>query len=119
MASLTGGVDDFVSKTAYFRDNFLTDLEKLQPVQEAVSKELDRLGLSSVNTREEFAYVVKNLDLTTKSGQETYAALLNVAQGFAEVHAETRKVYSAEETLSHLREQYVEILALEVKLQNL
>lgn len=82
---LVGGIDDFVEKTQFFADNFLTDAERLAPVQQSVTTALDKLNLSYVDTREEFKNVVLSLDLTTQSGQATYAALMNLAPAFDQV----------------------------------
>lgn len=78
-------LDQFVEQTNYFRDNFLTEAEQLAPVTRAVSAELDRLGLSSIATMEQFKLAVLGLDLTSTAGQETYAALLQLAPAFKKV----------------------------------
>lgn len=110
-----GGVDKFVSQTEFFSDTFLTEVERLAPIQEAVVAELNRLGLGFVNTREEFVAVVKTLDLTTQWGKETYASLMNLAEGFSKVYDVTTSAKTLEEKLADLRKQYVDILKLEKK----
>ncbi len=105
LIGLSGGLDAFVEKTNFYADNFLTETEKLAPVQKRVTEELARLqtvadkaGLSvniaSVNSRKGFADIVKSLNLTTDSGQELFAGMMSVAEGFAEVYEETRKTSS-------------------------
>lgn len=78
-------LDQFVEQTNYFRDNFLTEAEQLAPVTRAVAAELERLGLSSIATMEQFKLAVLGLDLTSTAGQETYAALLQLAPAFKKV----------------------------------
>ena len=78
-------LDQFVEQTNYFRDNFLTEAEQLAPVTRAVAAELQRLGLSSISTMEQFKLAVLGLDLTSTAGQETYAALLQLAPAFKKV----------------------------------
>lgn len=78
-------LDQFVEQTNYFRDNFLTEAEQLAPVTRAVAAELERLGLSSIATMEQFKLAVLGLDLTSTVGQETYAALLQLAPAFKKV----------------------------------
>jgi tape measure domain-containing protein len=91
-------LDDFVEQTNFFRDNFLTEAERIAPVTRAVSDELARLGLSSITTIEQFKNAVLGLDLTSASGQQTYAALLQLAPAFkmvADYQAEIAKLQVA------------------------
>jgi hypothetical protein len=82
LAKLAGGLDKFISKYDSFASNFLTEAERLVPVQKAVVKEMERLGYKNIDTRKEFKELVQSLDLTTESGRESYTALMNVADGF-------------------------------------
>ena len=101
-------LDQFVEQTNYFRDNFLTEAEQLAPITRAVADELQRLGLTSVTTIEQFKGVVLGLDLTTAAGQETYSALMQVAPAFKKVadaadealKAANQRVSSAETNLA-------------------
>lgn len=108
-----GDLESFIDKSGFFTDNFLTDGEKLLPVQKRLNAELERLqnvaldaglnvGIAGVSTREGFANAVQSLDLTTEAGQVLYSGLLNVAGAFAEVYGETR---NTADSLSTLREQ--------------
>jgi len=85
LVGLFESLDQFVEQTSFFRDNFLTEAEQLAPITRAVSDELQRLGLSSVSTIEQFKAVVLGLDLTTEAGRETYAAMLQLAPAFKKV----------------------------------
>lgn len=95
LIDLTGGLEEFTKKTSFFSDRFLTDSEKLAPVQAAVSKEFERLGIATDITREDFKKLVLGLDLTTESGQQTYANLMNVAEGFDLVASNSEKFNAA------------------------
>jgi len=106
LIDLSGGLEKFVSQGQFFNENFLTEAERLAPIQKRVTDEMKRLGYATVDTREEFAQAVKALDLTTTSGQETYAGLMNVAEGFAEVYAETR---ASVNVLSDLKKRNAEL----------
>jgi len=101
LIDLSGGLEKFVSQGQFFNENFLTEAQRLAPVQARVTKELSRLQsvadksgvsikIAGLNTREGFANVVRGLDLTQTSNQDLYAGLMNVAEGFAEVYKETR-----------------------------
>lgn len=109
----SGGLDKFVERNEFFTSNFLTEAERLAPIQARVTEMMTTLGYASIDTREGFANIVKGLDLTDEAQRNTYIGLMSVAKGFAEVHPETRKLVSAEETLSKLRSQEIEIAKLE------
>lgn len=118
LIDVSGGLDAFVEKAEFFKENFLTTAQQLEPITKRVTAEMARLGHSSVDTREEFQALVNSLDLGDVSvggDQELYASLMNVAEGFAEVYKETRTVVSAEEMLAKLRSQEIEIAKLEGK----
>jgi TP901 family phage tail tape measure protein len=83
--ALFGSIDKLTESTSYFVDNFLSDADKLKPIQESLTKEMNRLGLASTDTMEKFKNLVLAQDLNTKSGQEMYAALMNVAPAFIAV----------------------------------
>jgi hypothetical protein len=85
LVQLFGSVDDFVSQTDFFKEQFLSDAEQIAPVQSAVIAELQRLGVSGVTTRDQFKQLVLGLDLTTDAGRQMYASLLAVAPAFDKV----------------------------------
>lgn len=85
LIDLAGGIEDLADKTQAYAEAFLTDAERLAPVQKAVAAEMQRLGLASVTTKDQFKTIVQGLDLTTQAGAEMYASLLNVAPAFAKV----------------------------------
>lgn len=85
LVDLAGGIDEFADQVSYFAENFLSDLERMAPVQRAVATELERLGLASVKTKDDFKNVVLGLDLTTEAGAKLYAALMDLAPAFAKV----------------------------------
>jgi hypothetical protein len=85
LVQLFDSLDDFVEKTDFFRDQFLSEAEQLAPVQASVVAEMQRLGLAGVTTRDQFKQAVLGLDLTTAAGREMYAALLAVAPAFDKV----------------------------------
>lgn len=102
-----GGLDAFVDKTQFFTENFLTEAERLAPVQARVTAEMKRLGLASVDTREEFSKAVKEATAMGPAGSVLLASLLNVAEGFAEVYPELEKT---KESLSSLKDRNKELL---------
>lgn len=85
LIELSGGLDNFTEQAAFFAENFLTQAERMAPIQRAVTAELARLGLSSVTTRDEFKNIVMGLDTSTAAGAEMYSALMALAPAFAAI----------------------------------
>jgi hypothetical protein len=92
MAEAAGGLDKFVEQYDFFKTNFLTDAERLVPVQKAVSDELKRLNITTATSREGFVALVRSMDITTVSGQETYQALMNLAPGLDQIFKAEEKI---------------------------
>ena len=85
LINLAGGLDALQQKTAFYAQNFLTEAERLAPVQADVTAAMAAMGYAGVTTKQQFADVVKGLELTSESGAKTYAGLMNWAQAFATV----------------------------------
>ena len=92
MAAGAGGIDKFVEQYDFFKSNFLTASEQLVPVQKAVTNELTRLNIGTDINRKGFVSLIRSLDLTTKTGQETYQALMNLAPGIDQVFKAEEKI---------------------------
>ena len=82
LADAAGGLEMFLDQSRYFTENFLTEAERIAPIQKAVVDRLAQLGYASVKTKAEFTALVKSLNLTTESGRDTYQSLLEIAPGF-------------------------------------
>jgi hypothetical protein len=104
LIKLAGGLDEFNSKVSFFSENFLSEAERLAPVQSNVVAQLKALGLSSVDTRDEFKRVVQAMDLSTEAGREVYSTLMDLAPAFAKIYEETD---TAADKLNSLREEAV------------
>lgn len=85
LVELLGGVENFKDKTTFFIENFLSESEQIAPIAQELTKELNSLGISADITREQYKALVLQQDLSTDSGQDTYAALLNLAEAFDKV----------------------------------
>ncbi len=100
LLTLVGGIEKFTDQMGFFRDNFLSETEKIAFTQQGVTKVMQELGYSSVDTRDEFKNLVMGIDVTTTSGQELYAALMDIAPAFAtvtEAHTQLLEDYAASE----------------------
>jgi len=95
LIDLAGGLDALQDATSFFAENFLSDAERLAPVQKAVTDELKRLGLEGLKTRDQFKATVLGLDVSTAAGADLYASLLALAPAFAKVTEEAEKLTQA------------------------
>jgi len=84
--NMAGGADKLNSQLSLFADNFLTVEERIKPAQELLNKTFKDLGISGINTKEQFAALVKAQDLTTESGQKMFVALLDIQDEFLAVN---------------------------------
>jgi TP901 family phage tail tape measure protein len=89
LIGMAGGIDKLSEQTKSFADNFMTEAERLAPVQKYVNEELARLGMSGLKTRDQFKQAVIGLAdsgaLATEAGAKTYTSLLALQAAFAEV----------------------------------
>ncbi|MES2262083.1 MAG: tape measure protein [Pseudomonadota bacterium] len=89
--ALVGGIDALAAQTSSFADNYLTEAERLAPVQKYVTEQLTALGYASLKTRDDFKAAALDLvnsgALATDTGAKTYAGLMAVEGAFAKVTA--------------------------------
>lgn len=83
--ALNGGLEKLAANTQIFAENFLTEAERLAPVQRHVSEQLAVLGMSSLRTRDQFKDAVFAIDKTTEAGARQHAAMMDLAAAFAQV----------------------------------
>lgn len=99
LIKLAGGTDAFLSKVDFFKSNFLSEAERLAPVQKAVSAEMERLGFASITTRDQFKRLVLGIDTTTSTGQDLYTSLMNIQEGFSMVYKDIAESAKLEQEL--------------------
>lgn len=76
-----GGLTEFMDQAAFFTSNFLTEAERMAPIEQSVKAELARLGVSANQSRESFKALVQSINLTTAGGRNLYQGLMDVAPG--------------------------------------
>jgi len=82
---LTGGVDALSNSLTSYYQNYYSETERLTVSTAGLSKVFDDLGITMPTSKSAFRDLIESLDLTTTSGQSTYAALLGVESAFASV----------------------------------
>lgn len=95
LIDLAGSASTLTSQAQSYAQNFLSEAERLAPVQKALDAAMESLGLSSVKTRDQFKAVVSSLDLTTEAGAKEFTSLMALADAFAQVHPATDAVAEA------------------------
>lgn len=82
--SLIGGVEQFSELANSFFDNFYSEAEQFNYLQSSISDVFSELGIGMVASRDEFRNLVEGIDLTTDSGQQLYASLMQINPAMAE-----------------------------------
>jgi hypothetical protein len=103
LIELSGGIDELASKSASFAENFLTEAQRLAPIQEDVTLKLSAMGLSALDSRDKFAAYVLALDKSIPAQQDQYVALMNLQDAFAKTHAATVDLSKSEQEIADER----------------
>lgn len=107
LVKAAGGVEALGNRTAFFAENYLTESERLAPVQKHVTEQMAALGYASVTTRVQFKDTVLQLvnsgALATKTGADQYAGLMALADAFAKTHAATESLTRSEQSIADER----------------
>ncbi|MEO7494723.1 MAG: tape measure protein [Massilia sp.] len=107
LIDLAGGIDDLASTSSSFADAFLTEAQRLAPVQKYVTEQLAAMGLAGIDTRDKFRDTVLGLAssgaLATEAGAKQYAGLLALADAFAKTHAATEDLTLSEQAVADQR----------------
>ena len=88
-------IEDFTKATESYYTNFFTEEEKRQKAIDGLAGVFDELGMAVPATASAFREIVEAQDLTTASGRDTYAALLQVSEAFAAVYGGVNDVTKA------------------------
>lgn len=112
LVEAAGGLDKFLEQSKFFADNFLTEAERLAPVQADLTNRLVALGLGAVNTKEKFKMLVQGLDLSKEADRSLYQSLMDLAPAFNMVYKESEQLLSVEELKSKIYDQETKILQL-------
>lgn len=79
LIDLAGSLDDLTDELSSYYSAFYSESEQFDLLSQSLSASLADLGYSLPGTRDGFRELVDSLDITTESGQETFAALLSLS----------------------------------------
>jgi len=86
IVSLSGGLDQFVSKVTGYVSNFYTSEEQSAITAKGIKDALEAVGITTdLTSKTDFRALVDSLDVSTTKGQEQFATLLNVQAQFASI----------------------------------
>jgi phage-related minor tail protein len=83
IVDLAGGIQNLSAYTTSFNKNYLSEAEKLVPAQKAVTAAMKELGLSNINTKQDFKDLVFGLDLSSQAGAEMFVNLMKIQESFS------------------------------------
>ncbi|NDB57213.1 hypothetical protein EB001_02000 [bacterium] len=113
MIKAAGGLEKFMAQSSFFKDAFLTDAQRLAPVQKSVSEQLNKLHIKTDISREDFANLVNAQDLSTVAGQKMYQSLMELAPGLDQVRKAEEAAAASAKALAN------SALDLEIKIYQL
>ena len=115
LVSLSGGIEAMAQQAQGFAQNFMSEAERLAPVQKHVADELAAMGLAGVTTREQFKSIVLGLTLTDEKGAQTYARLMKIQEAFAMVTPAAQDAAVAIAALAAEEAQRADAMAAQAK----
>jgi len=83
---MSGGIGELASQVSSFAENFLTEAERLAPVQKFVTDQLASIGMSWVDNSDEFKSAALGIDKTTEAGAKQFTVMMSLADAFAKVY---------------------------------
>ena len=86
LITMNGGIGELADQAKSFGDNFLTEAQRLAPIQKYVTDQLAAMNLAWVDTREEFASVTLGIDKTTEAGAKQFTVMMGLVDVFAQVY---------------------------------
>ncbi|GAD20965.1 tape measure protein [Acidovorax sp. MR-S7] len=111
----SGGLQGFAASASNYYDKFYTDDEKHAFKEDALSKELERLGLEMPNTQRGFRELVEAQIALGESGAETAARLMGLSDAAFEVLPAADEATSALRTMADAAKESFGITADTVK----
>lgn len=85
IADYAGGIDALNSSLSSYQQNFFSEQEQYDMQVQTMTKNFASLGLALPTTNAQFRALIESLDTTTDGGAKTFAELIGLADGFAEM----------------------------------
>lgn len=102
------GLDKFTQQLDFYYQNFYSEEERLLTKTNKVTDAMADLGLSSIDTKEEFRQLIDGLDLTKESNQILLKSLMDIAPAFNEVYTSISKsIESLKQDIKNYEEELI------------
>ena len=85
LVEAAGGLETLQSLQSSYYSNFFSESEQAARLQQQLTDQFEALNMTLPASRDEFRAIVEGLDLATDSGRETYVAMLNLSDSFAQL----------------------------------
>jgi hypothetical protein len=115
MINAAGGLSAFEESLQSFRENFMTDAQRVNADTVELAQSFARLGFAMPKTKEEFYSIAMGMDTTTEEGKKLFAQfiglngrfadLTNASQDLADAQAEAAQ--AAAEAATRAQEQLI------------
>lgn len=119
IVELAGGLDQLSALTSQYYSAFYSEAEQQQNLATQLAASFEALNVTMPMTREGFRSIVDGLDLTTESGQQMFAALMQLVPGMDQYLTALEAQRTASEQAAEAAQKEAEAKASALKSQGL
>lgn len=119
IVELAGGLDQLSALTSQYYASFYSEAEQQQNLATQLAASFEALNVTMPMTREGFRSIVDGLDLTTESGQQMFAALMQLVPGMDQYLTALEAQRTASEQAAEAAQKEAEAKAAALKSQGL
>lgn len=119
IVELAGGLDQLSALTSQYYSAFYSEAEQQQNLATQLAASFEALNVTMPMTREGFRSIVDGLDLTTESGQQMFAALMQLVPGMDQYLTALEAQRTASEQAAEAAQKEAEAKAAALKSQGL
>lgn len=102
LVSQAGGTQNLGQLMGSYQQTYLSPQQQAQINQASMTQQFADLGVAMPSSKEGFAALIQNLDLTTESGRHLLVELLKLAPGFAQVTDAAKAQAEADRALAQV-----------------
>lgn len=119
IVELAGGLDQLSALTSQYYSAFYSEAEQQQNLATQLAASFEALNVTMPMTREGFRSIVDGLDLTMESGQQMFAALMQLVPGMDQYLTALEAQRTASEQAAEAAQKEAEAKAAALKAQGL
>ena len=96
MINAAGGLSEFEAALVSFRENFMTDEQRLKADTEELTKAFAKLGYAVPTSKDQFYAIAMGMDRSTEEGKKLFAQFMTLNPAFAEVTDAAKELADAQ-----------------------